>query len=102
MTIETIYTPPDQYPDYGPPNYRAASSVSLRCVAEGTVGDMQFNWVSTCDNCFATNSLSATISESILTSRDSGVHVCNVLDSAGFIGSNSTQMNIVGMWCHST
>ena len=35
-TIDIDYIPPDQYPDYAPPNYHAASSVTLCCRTEGT------------------------------------------------------------------
>ena len=100
MVIQPIYTPPDQYRDYGPPNYRAASSVTLRCVAEGTVGDVNYQWSSTCDNCFASDSSSSTISENILRSRDAGVHTCTVTDSTGVEERKSIEMNIVGKCCY--
>ena len=98
VDIQVIYTPPDQYPDYGPPNYRAASSVTLRCVAEGTVGDVNYQWSSTCDNCFASDSSSFTITENILRSRDAGVHTCTAFDGLGFVQSKSVDMNIIGMF----
>ena len=94
--IEIDYTPPDQYPDYAPPNYRAASSVTLRCRTEGASGSVRYRWSSTCSSCFASSSYSSSVSQSILKSRDSGTHTCTTTDSTGNTGSNSTQMNIVG------
>ena len=99
MLIEITYSPPDQYPDYSPPNYRAASSVTLRCVATGTTGGLSYRWSSTCrSSCFAYSTTAQTISENMLRSRDAGVHTCTVTDGAGNIGTNSTTMNIVGMY----
>ena len=94
--ITISYTPPDQYPDYAPPNYRAASSVTLHCTTEGASGSVSYRWSSTCRSCFASSATSASISESMLRSRDRGVHTCTVTDSVGNTGSNSTTMNIVG------
>ncbi len=96
VTIETDYIPPDQYPDYAPPNYRAASSVTLRCVASGTTGHVTYRWSSTCRSCFASSSSLQNVSETMLVSRDAGVHTCNVTDSLGNTGSDVITMNIVG------
>ena len=103
VTIEITYNSPDTYPTYSPPNYRTASSVSLRCVASGTTGVITFRWSSTCrSDCFAysasttTSSNSYTISETFLRARDAGVHTCTVTDSDGNSGSDATTMNIVG------
>ncbi len=98
VSIEISYTSPDQYPDYTPPNYRAASSVTLRCVASGTSGHVTYRWSSTCGSCFASSSSSQTVSETILRSRDAGVHTCSVTDSLGNTGSDVITMNIVGKW----
>ena len=96
VSIEITYTSPDEYPEYSPPNYRAASSVSLRCVVSGTYGYVSYRWMSTCSGCFASNSYSNTISESFLRSRDAGVHTCTVTDGLGNTGSASITMRIVG------
>ena len=97
VTIEITYDSPDTYPTYSPPNYRTASSVSLRCVATGTTGSVTYRWSSTCrSDCFAYNSSLQTISEPFLRARDAGVHTCRVTDGAGNSGSNSTTMNIMG------
>ena len=99
MLIEITYSPPDQYPDYSPPNYRAASSVTLRCIATGTTGSISYRWSSTCRNgCFAYSATTQAISENMLRSRDAGVHTCTVTDGAGNTGTNSTTMNIVCMY----
>ena len=95
-TIVVSYTPPDQYPDYAPPNYRAASSVTLRCSTEGASGSVSYRWSSTCSSCFASSSTSASITENMLRSRDGGDHTCTATDSVGNTGNSSTTMNIVG------
>ena len=95
-TIDIDYTPPDQYPDYAPPNYRAASSVTLRCRTEGASGSVSYRWSSTCNSCFASSSSSYSITESILRARDGGYHTCTATDSNGNTGSDRIQMNIVG------
>ena len=95
MTIEITYNSPDTYPTYSPPNYRTASSVSLRCVT--TTDSVTYRWSSTCrSDCFAYNSSLQTISEPFLRARDAGVHTCTVTDGAGNNRSNATTMNIVG------
>ena len=96
VSISISYTPPDQYPDYSPPNYRAASSVTLTCVVSGTVGSVSYRWSSTCRSCFASSSSSSSISESMLRSHDAGVHTCTVTDGIGNRKNVSIQMNIVG------
>ena len=96
VTIEITYSSPGTYPVYSPPNYRAASAVTLKCVASGYSGFISYHWTSTCTNCFASNSSSQTISNSGLRYRDAGVHTCSVTDGLGNTGSNSTTMRIVG------
>ena len=96
VSITVSYTPPDQYPTYSTPNYRAASSVSLRCVVEGATGSVQYRWSSTCRSCFASSGYSSTISEHFLRSKDTGVHTCTVTDAIGNSGTYSEQMNIAG------
>ena len=100
VIIEITYSPFNHDPNYSPPNYRAATSVTLRCVAIGATGYVSYRWSSTCrySNCFAYSTTAQTISENILRSRDAGVHTCTVTDGAGNTGTNSTIMNIVGMY----
>ena len=95
-TIDIEYISPDQYPDYAPPNYRAASSVTLRCRTEGASGSVSYRWSSTCRSCFASSSSSSYINEGFLRSRDNGNHTCTATDTNGNTGSDTIQMNIVG------
>ena len=97
VSISISYTPPDQYPDYSPPNYRAASSVILTCAVSGITGSINYQWSSTCNSCFASNSSLRSVSESMLRSRDGGNHTCTVTDSNGNEISTSIEMNIIGM-----
>ena len=96
-SISTSYIPPDQYPDYSPPDYRAASSVQLTCVVSGSIGSVTYHWSSTCRDCFASNSSFHSVSEYLLRSRDAGIHTCTVTDSFGNRGNASIEMNVVGM-----
>ena len=98
VTIDIDYTSPSNCPHYSPPNYRTASSVTMRCVASGTTGSVRYRWSSTSiySSCFAYSSSSQTISKSHLISTDAGVHTCSVTDGVGNSGSNATTMRIVG------
>ena len=97
VSVVVTYTSPDQYPVYSPPLFRAASSVTLRCVAEGASGSVNYWWSSTCSSCFAFSSDSSTISEQFLRSKDSGNHTCTARDTAGNTGSYVQQMTITGL-----
>ncbi len=101
VSIGVTYPSPDQYPHYSPPNFRAASPVTLRCMVEGASGSVEYRWSSTCSSCFASNSYSASISEQFLRSKDSGEHTCTIRDSAGNSGSYTQEMNIVGKYSKS-
>ena len=81
---------------YSPPVYRAASSVTLTCVAPGLTGSLSYHWTSTCSNCFASNSYSQTLSKNILVHRDAGNHTCTVSNNYGISGYNTTEMRING------
>ena len=99
VVIEITRSPSDDYPHYSPPNYRTASSVTMRCVASGTTGSVRYLWSSTCSWCFASSSSLQTISKNCLISTDAGVHTCSVTDGVGNSGSNATTMRIVGELC---
>ena len=94
VDIRISYSSPD--PTYFPPNYRAATAVTLSCIASGTTGYITYRWSSTCSGCFASSSSSSSISKLFLVARDAGVHICTVSDSSGDIGSNQITMNIIG------
>ena len=97
VSIRVTYTIPDQSSHYNLPNFRAASSVTLHCIAEGASGYVEYRWSLTCRSCFASNSYSASISEQFLRSRDTGEHTCTVRDGAGNSGSYTQEMNITGL-----
>ena len=94
--IVVSYTPPDLFPDYAPPDYRAASSVTLNCTTEGASGTVRYWWSSNCSSCFVTSRRSMTVTRDFLRTRDMGNHTCTATDSTGVRGSDSTHMNIVG------
>ena len=100
VTIDVTYNPPFDFTLPSPPYYRPASSVTLTCRAHNATGSVSYQWSSTCSSCFASSSTAQTISETILNSDSAGVHTCNVTDSAGNTGENSTEMRLIGKLVH--
>ncbi len=95
VTITIQYSPPAGV-TLTPPNYRPATSVSLRCTAIGTSGSVSYQWSSTCgSSCFVRGS-SQTVSRDKLWSYDAGQHMCTVNDGVGSTGNATTEMNIIG------
>ncbi len=95
VSITIQYSPPAGV-TLRPPNYRPATSVSLRCDATGTSGIVTYQWNSTCEgDCFVRGS-SQTVGRSYLFSHDAGYHTCVVTDGAGNSGNASTEMNVIG------
>ena len=103
VVINVRYTPLE--PGYQPPNYRAASPVTLTCRAVGVTGQIRYHWTSTCrSSCFVPYSGSyeysygaVTRSRDFLRSYDAGTHRCYAYDSSqGISGSASTVMKVVG------
>ncbi len=95
VTITIQYSPPAGV-TLTPPNYRAATSVSLRCDAVGTTDYVSYEWSSTCgSSCFVRGS-SRTVSRDKLWSYDAGQHTCVATDRDGNIGRASIEMNIIG------
>ena len=98
VTIEVSYNPPSDFTLPSPPYYRPATSVTLTCHAHGNI--TSYYWTSTCSNyCFAHGTYSQSISDSILTSNDAGIHTCTATDADGTTGSNSTEMKLIGKGC---
>ncbi len=96
MTIAIWYNPPAGV-TLTPPNYRAATSVSLRCLAGGTTGYVSYQWSSTCgSSCFVRGSTQS-ISRVKLSSYEAGQHTCTVTDGAGNTGMATTEMIIIGI-----
>ncbi len=96
VTITIQYSPPAGV-TLTPPNYRAATSVSLRCDAVGTTGSVSYQWSSTCGSgCFVSGS-SQTVSRDKLWSYDAGQHTCTVTDEDGIAAGATITMNIIGI-----
>ena len=96
VLIEVSYNPPSDFTLPSPPYYRPATTVNLTCRAYGTTGYVNYRWSSTCSSCFASSDASQTISTSILKSTDAGIHTCTVNDGNSNIGSNTTEMRLIG------
>ena len=90
------YNPPSDFTLPSPPYYRPATSINLTCLAHGTTGTVNYEWYSTCTDCFVSSSTSRVISDAILQSNDAGVHTCTAVDSSGNTGNKSTEMNLIG------
>ena len=97
MTIEVTYNPPSDFTLPSPPYYHPATSVTFTCQAYGASGRVSYQWSSTCASCSASSSRARSVSVSVLKSIDAGVHTCTVTDKSGNIGSNSTEMKLIGM-----
>ncbi len=95
VTITTQYSPPAGV-TLTPPNYRAATSVSLWCDAVGTTGSVSYQWSSTCGSGCFVNGSSQSVSRDKLWSYDAGQHTCIVTDEVGNTGRATTEMNIIG------
>ena len=96
VSISVSYSPPPDFTLPSPPYYRPATSVTLTCTTHGVTGSVTYHWTSTCSSCFASNISSQSITESILTSSDAGLHTCTATDSSGTSASNSTEMKLIG------
>ena len=97
MTIDVTYNPPSDFTLPSPPYYRPATSVTLTCHTHNATGSVTYQWSSTCTSCFASSSTAQSISDSILTSSDAGVHTCTVTDQDGNTGNGSTPMQLIGI-----
>ena len=97
VSIDVTYNSPLDLNYPTPPYYRPSTKVTLTCRAADTVGSVTYRWSSTCSSCFASRSSAQSISKSILTASDAGVHTCTATDSDGNTGSNSTEMQLIGM-----
>ena len=81
------------------PEIGAAKLLTLTCEAIGGTGVYTYLWSSTCSgSCFLNNNNqnSHVITRDALRSVDSGVYTCIVTDNAGNVGSNSTDVQVVG------
>ena len=79
--------------------YLAATPVALMCVVveDRATEPLAYQWSSNCSgDCFITNEISPTLSQSALRSVDSGEHTCLVTDTAGNTGFSTIQFTVTG------
>ena len=79
--------------------YLVATPVTLMCVVveDGATEPLAYQWSSTCSgDCFISNEVTPTLSQSALRSVDSGEHTCLVTDSAGNTGFSTIQFTVTG------
>lgn len=101
VTISIEYSPPAGVNSV-PPNYRAATSVSLRCDAVGATGPINYRWSSTCGSgCFVSGNTTQIVNRDRLGSYDAGTHRCVAFDNAGNTGWAAIEMDIIGTFKHS-
>ena len=79
-----------------PPYFRPATSVTLTCRVEGASGPFTYQWSSSNPNIDVENSISPTVSETILTSDHAGNHTCDVTDGDENTGSSTIEMRLEG------
>ena len=93
----TYYNPPADFTLPSPPYFRPATSVVLTCYVEGASRNVSYLWSSTNPNSsFVVNQTTSTVSETMLTSNDTGNHTCSVSDSDGNSGSSTIEMQLIG------
>ena len=87
-----------------PPQYAAASSLSLTCIVLGVDGEpleegISYQWTSTCagSECMVTGQESLkTLSARYLSAADAGVYTCEAVDLAGCTGSSDITVEVTG------
>ena len=96
VSIEMNYNPPSDFSLPSPPYYRPASSITLTCVVNDTIGTLQYQWTSTENRSFAHMKNGSSISQRLLTAHDAGIHTCTINDQWGNTGTASTEMSLFG------
>ena len=96
VSIMVTYNAPPDFTLSTPPYYRPASSVTLSCITSEATLPVSYHWSSTNNASFAHNQTTKTITKSILTSSDAGVHTCTATDADGNVVHSSTKMKVVG------
>ena len=83
------------------PDINAAEMLSLSCQASGGTGVYSYQWSSSCmGGCFLSgrNVITPTITRDAARSADSGFYTCTVTDNAGNNGSDSTEIEVTGIF----
>ena len=96
MTIKVNYNSPSGFTLPSPPYYQPATSGTLTCHVNGGIGYIKYRWSSTASGSFASSSTLQSVSKSVITSVDRGIHTCTAIDGNGNTGSNSTEMQLIG------
>ena len=83
------------------PEINAAESLTVTCQASGGTGTYNYQWSSTCTGgCFLNSgsTMTSSVTRNAARSSDSGLYTCTVTDNAGNSGTNSTEIEVVGMY----
>lgn len=100
VSILVTYNPPSDFTLSTPPYYRPASSATFTCVTQGAAYPVSYHWSSTSTSSFVRNQITQSVTKTILTSADAGVHTCTVTDADGNTGHSSTEMKMIGECSH--
>ena len=97
VTISVDYNPPHGFTP-GPNEYRAASGpVTVTCIVTGGIGNIIYQWSSTCNACRFNSSNSVSVNRTAVHSGDSGNHTCTAYDNnTGNTGKASIKFNVTG------
>ena len=96
VSIYVSYTPPADFL-LEHPYYRAASYLTLTCIANGLQVYLEYNWTSNCTGeCFTQENTNQFMQEAILKSTDSGFHTCTVTDAENCTGNATIEIRVVG------
>ena len=96
VKISIAYDPPSDYDFATPPYYRPCTSVTLTCMASGATGEVSYSWTSTNTNSFFHGKTDKSVTATMLTASDGGLHKCCATDADGNSGCAKTEMAMKG------
>ena len=96
VEIVVVNNVPDDLFSPQPPLYLLASSITLVCHVYGSIGDVEYSWMTTAASNFTFNSESQFNRKPLLTFDDAGVYTCSASDSAGKTGEANTEIKTNG------
>ena len=96
MTIGVNYSPPADFNLTSPPNYKTNTDVTFTCQVEGASGDVNYQWSSTAESKLPADSNSKVLTKSMLNSSDIGNYTCTATDANNNIGSETTEVDVIG------
>ena len=98
VDILVAYEAPPDFDLPSPPYFRPGSSLTLRCVPQGSSQSIQYQWLSISSQSFTHGSTSSEVHDNTLTLYDAGLHTCTITDNDGSRTSHSIQITLYGIY----